>query len=202
RSLVDGLIEGNARDEGIREKISREIKDSGIRSVYDRLMEIDPEYAENISSNDEVRIVRALEVYALTGKTLTESFSDQKSIPLLNTFFIGLMMNRNVLVNRIEERVEHMVKNGLIEEVAKLIELGYAEKLKKLPTIGYSEVIEHLEGRINESTMLSEIKKHSRQYAKHQMTWFRSESRIHWIDIEEISDPASRIIEKWNNRTQ
>ncbi len=202
RSLVDGLIEGNARDEGIREKISREIKDSGIRSVYDRLMVIDPDYAENISSNDEVRIVRALEVYTLTGKTLTESFSEQKSAPLLNTFFIGLMMNRDVLVNRIEERVEHMVKNGLVEEVAKLMELGYAEKLKKLPTIGYSEVIEHLEGRINESTMLSEIKKHSRRYAKHQMTWFRAESRIHWIDIEEISDPASRIIKKWNNRTQ
>lgn len=200
RSLVDGLIEGNARDEAIREKISQEIKDLGIRSVYDRLTEIDPEYAENISHNDEVRIVRALEVYTLTGKTLTESFSDQKNAPLLNTLFIGLMMNREELVSRIEERVENMVKDGLVDEVAKLIESGYAEKLKNLPTIGYSEVIEHLEGRINESKMLSEIKKHSRRYAKHQMTWFRSDPRIQWIDIGEISDPASQIIEIWNNR--
>ena len=201
RSLLDGLIEGNARDDLVRENISQEIKDFGIQSVYDRLMEIDSDYAENISPNDEVRIVRALEVYTLTGKTLTESFSDQNSSPHLNTLFAGLMMNREELVSRIEERVDKMIKDGLVDEVAKLIESGYAEKIKKLQTIGYSEVIEHLEGRINESTMLSEIKKHSRRYAKHQMTWFRSDSRIHWIDVGEISDPASQIIEYWNNRT-
>ena len=199
RSLVDGLIEGNARDESIRENLSHEIADKGIQAVYDRLVEIDADYASTISSNDEVRIVRALEIYSLTGKTLTESISDQQA-PLVNTMFFGLQMNREDLVCRIEERVEKMVKNGLVNEVAKLIEAGYGEKLKKLPTIGYNEVIEHLEGRIDELTMLSEIKKHSRRYAKHQMTWFRSESRIHWIDLEKISDPVSRIIEDWNNR--
>lgn len=199
RSLIDGLIEGNARDESIRENISQEIADKGIQTVYDRLAGIDADYASTISSNDEVRIVRALEVYTLTGKTLSKSISDQQP-PLVNTLFFGLMMNRENLVIRIEERVEKMIENGLVNEVAKLIESGYGEKLKKLPTIGYSEVIEHLEGRIDEATMLSEIKKHSRRYAKHQMTWFRSESRIHWIDIEEISDPALKIIEGWNNR--
>jgi len=200
RSLVDGLFEGSARDDLIRENISREIKDFGIQTVYDRLLDVDADYATNISPNDEVRIVRALEVYTLTGKTLTESFSEQRSSPLLNTLFFGLMMKRENLLSRIEKRVEEMVKKGLVEEVAKLVESGYGAKLKKLPTIGYSEVIEHLEGRTNESTMLSEIKKNSKRYAKQQMTWFRSEMRIHWIDVGVISDPTAQIIEDWNNR--
>lgn len=199
RSLLDGLIEGIASDESIREKISQEIKDLGIQAVYDRLMEIDSDYAAGISSNDELRIVRALEVYEISGKTLTESISDQQA-PLINTLFFGIMMNREDLVSRIEARVEKMLENGLVDEVAKLIESGYGKKLKELPTIGYSEVIDHLEGRIDEATMLAKIKTHSRRYAKHQMTWFRSESRIQWINLDEINDPASQIIDDWNNR--
>lgn len=199
RSLLDGLIEGIARDDSIRKKISQEIKEHGIQTVYDRLTELDADYAANISSNDELRIVRALEVYEISGKTLTESISNQQA-PIINTLFYGLMMNRKDLVSRIEERVEKMIENGLVEEVAKLIESGYIENLKKLPTIGYNEVIEHLEGRIDEATMLANIKTNSRRYAKHQMTWFRSDSRIQWIDLDEINDPASQIIENWNNR--
>ena len=200
RSLVDGLFEGSARDDLIRKNISREIKEFGIQTVYDRLLKIDADYATNISPNDEVRIVRALEVYTLTGRTLTESFSEQQGSPLLNTLFFGLTMQRENLMSRIEKRVEEMVKKGLVEEVEKLIESGYGEKLKKLPTIGYSEVIEHLEGRMNESGMLSEIKKNSKRYAKQQMTWFRSEMRIQWIDLGAVGDPTAQIIEEWNNR--
>ena len=147
-----------------------------------------------------MRIVRALEVYEITGKTLSDSIKEQPASPLLNLAAFGLKMERAHLVKRIEERVDTMLANGLIEEVKGLLEAGYRESLKNLPTIGYREIISFIDGEFDEKTMIDKIKRNSRKYAKRQMTWFRSDDRIRWIDVEIVEDPANIILTEWRNR--
>ncbi|MCH7620168.1 MAG: tRNA (adenosine(37)-N6)-dimethylallyltransferase MiaA [Candidatus Marinimicrobia bacterium] len=197
RALLDGLFEGDTKSKAVREKISAEIEKSGIDHVYRKLETIDKDYAASISPNDSVRISRALEVYEITGKTLTEAFTAQAKTPLLKSLIFGLKLRRELLVKRVEERVDQMLSNGLVDEVRGLMESGQREPLKQLPTIGYSEVIEFLDGLISKDEMTAEIKKNSRRYAKRQMTWFRADKRIIWIDIESVRDPAEEIIERW-----
>ena len=201
RALLDGLFKGDTKSEAVREKILKEIENNGINEVYRKLETIDKEYAASISPNDGMRIVRALEVYEITGKTLTEIFAGQVKTPLLNSLTFGLMLVRELLVKRIEERIDDMLANGLIDEVRGLIESEQKEALKKIPTIGYSEVIEFLDGELDEIEMIKKIKKNSRRYAKRQMTWFRADKRIIWIDIESVRDPAEEIIEHWRTET-
>ncbi|MCH7886833.1 MAG: tRNA (adenosine(37)-N6)-dimethylallyltransferase MiaA [Candidatus Marinimicrobia bacterium] len=197
RALVDGLFTGESRSEELRESISDEIKHSGVKAAYERLVKIDAEYAKLISPNDEMRISRALEVYEITGKTLSESFAEQNDEPLLNILIFGLRMERKLLVSRIEERVEKMIASGLVEEVKQLIDAGHRENIQKIPTIGYNEVIEFLDGNINEVKMIMNIKVNSRRYAKRQMTWFKKDERINWIDMGSVNDVAEVVIAAW-----
>ncbi|MCH7495417.1 MAG: tRNA (adenosine(37)-N6)-dimethylallyltransferase MiaA [Candidatus Marinimicrobia bacterium] len=201
RALLDGLFEGDTKSKAVREKISAEIEKSGIEHVYRKLETIDKDYAASISPNDSVRISRALEVYEITGKTLTEAFTEQVKTPLLNSLTFGLKLGRELLVKRIEERVDDMLSNGLIDEVKGLMESGRRKPLRQIPTIGYSEVIEFLDGELDEIEMIKKIKKNSRRYAKRQMTWFRADKRIIWIDIESVRDPAEEIIGRWRTET-
>ena len=199
RAVVDGLFTGESRSEKVRESIAYEIKNNGLKSAYGKLLKIDEEYAMLISSNDELRITRALEVYELTGKTLSESFAEQNDEPLLNTLIIGLRMERKLLVSRIEERVEKMIASGLVEEVKQLLDAGCREAMQRIPTIGYNEVIKYLEGEIDEAKMIMNIKVNSRRYAKRQMTWFKKDERISWIDIDLKSNAAEVVVNAWRD---
>lgn len=199
RALVDGLFTGESRSEEVRESISEEIKRSGVKAAYERLVKIDAEYAGLISPNDQMRISRALEVYEITGRTLSESFSEQNDEPLLNIMIFGLRMERKLLVSRIEERVEKMIASGLVEEVKQLLDAGHRENMQKIPTIGYNEVIEFLDGKIDEAEMMMAIKINSRRYAKRQMTWFKKDERINWIDMDSVKDPAEVVIAAWRD---
>ena len=201
RALVDGLFRGDSRSEEVRESISGEIKNNGLNAAYEKLLKIDKEYASLISPNDEMRVTRALEVYELTGKTLSESFAEQKDKPLLKTLIIGLRIKRKLLVSRIEERVEKMMASGLVEEVKQLLDAGYREDMQKIPTIGYDEVINYLDGAIDEAKMIMDIKVNSRRYAKRQMTWFKSDKRIIWIDMDSVKDAANVVISAWHNNS-
>ena len=197
RALVDGLFTGESRSEEVRESISEGIKNSGVKAAYERLLMIDAEYAKLISPNDEMRISRALEVYEITGKTLSESFAEQNDEPLLNIMIFGLRIERKLLVSRIEERVEKMIASGLVEEVKQLLDAGHRENIQKIPTIGYNEVIEFLDGEIDEAEMMTAIKINSRRYAKRQMTWFKKDKRINWIDMDSVKNPAEVVIAAW-----
>jgi len=199
RALVDGLFTGESRNEKLRESISDEIKNSGVNAAYGRLLKIDAEYAKLISPNDEMRITRALEVYEITGKTLSETFAEQNDEPLLNILIFGLRMERKLLVSRIEERVEEMISSGLVEEVKQLLDAGHRENIQKIPTIGYNEVIEFLGGEIDEAGMITAIKINSRRYAKRQMTWFKKDKRINWIDIDLVKDASEVVIAAWRD---
>ena len=199
RALVDGLFSGESRSEEVRKSISDGIKNSGVKAAYERLLKIDAEYAKLISPNDEMRISRALEVYEITGKTLSESFAEQNDEPLLNIMIFGLRIERKLLVSRIEERVEKMIASGLVEEVKQLLDAGHRENMQKIPTIGYNEVIEFLDGEIDEAEMMSAIKINSRRYAKRQMTWFNKDKRINWIDMDSVKNAAEVVIAAWRD---
>ena len=200
RALVDGLFTGDSRSDEVRKSISGEIKKSGVNAAYERLLKIDEEYAKLISRNDEMRISRALEVYEITGKTLSESFAEQNDEPRLNTLIFGLRMERKLLVSRIEERVEKMIATGLVEEVKQLLDEGHREDLLKIPTIGYNEVIAFIDGEIDETKMLNDMKVNSRRYAKRQMTWFKKDERINWIDMDLVNDAAKVVITAWRDK--
>ncbi len=199
RALIDGLFTGESRSDEVRESLSAEVKNSGLEVMYEKLLKIDADYAKLISPNDEMRITRALEVYEITGRTLSESFAQQSDEPLLNSLIIGLRMERKLLISRIEERVEKMIASGLVEEVKQLLEAGYREDIKKIPTIGYNEVIDYLDGEIDESRMIIDIKVNSRRYAKRQMTWFKKDERIVWIDIDFEKNAAEVVIAAWRD---
>ena len=199
RALVDGLFTGESRSDEVRESLSAEVKNSGLEAMYEKLLKIDADYAKLISPNDEMRITRALEVYEITGRTLSESFAQQTDEPLLNSLIIGLRMKRKLLISRIEERVEKMIASGLVEEVKQLLEAGYREDIKKIPTIGYNEVIDYLDGEIDESRMIIDIKVNSRRYAKRQMTWFKKDERIVWIDMDFEKNAAEVVIAAWRD---
>ena len=200
RALVDGLFTGDSRSDEVRKSISGEIKNNGVNAAYERLLKIDEEYAKLISRNDEMRISRALEVYEITGKTLSESFAEQNDEPRLNTLIFGLRMERKLLVSRIEERVEKMIATGLVEEVKQLLDAGHREDLLKIPTIGYNEVIAFIDGEIDETKMLNDMKVNSRRYAKRQMTWFKKDERINWIDMDFVKDAAEVVITAWRDK--
>ncbi|MBU5426609.1 tRNA (adenosine(37)-N6)-dimethylallyltransferase MiaA [Tissierella pigra] len=161
----------------------------GNKYLHEMLKNIDIESAERISINDRKRIIRAIEIFEITGKTMTEFNKNfREPIEEYNLVMIGLNMNREKLYNRINRRVDIMVEEGLIEEVKKLLEMGYKKELVSMQGIGYKEIVMYLEGEISLDESMEKIKQGSRNYAKRQLTWFRRDNRIKWIDIDEFNN--------------
>ncbi|MST99950.1 tRNA (adenosine(37)-N6)-dimethylallyltransferase MiaA [Tissierella pigra] len=161
----------------------------GNKYLHEMLKNIDIESAERISINDRKRIIRAIEIFEITGKTMTEFNKNfREPIEKYNLVMIGLNMNREKLYNRINRRVDIMVEEGLIEEVKKLLEMGYKKELVSMQGIGYKEIVMYLEGEISLDESMEKIKQGSRNYAKRQLTWFRRDNRIKWIDIDEFNN--------------
>lgn len=165
-----------------RDKLEKLAEKQGLEFVYDKAMQVDPEAMKKISKNDKKRIFRVLEIYNATGKTKTEQEieSRRKENPY-NFKIFGINMEREKLYERINLRVDIMIKQGLVQEVENII-----KKYKGFPTamqaLGYKEVIEYLKGEINEEEMVEKIKRESRRYAKRQITWFKRNENIIWLD--------------------
>lgn len=152
-------------------------------SNYAELRRIDPPTADRLHPNDQTRIVRALEVYHQTGKTLSESstaFKEQK--PPYESVIIGLTMDRESLYRRIDARVDGMMANGLLDEVRGILLGGYDAKAPSLQGLGYKELIKHFHGELSLDEAVELIKRETRRYAKRQWTWFRRDPRIVWFD--------------------
>ncbi|MBC7074875.1 MAG: tRNA (adenosine(37)-N6)-dimethylallyltransferase MiaA [Syntrophomonadaceae bacterium] len=173
----------------VREKWNRLIDEKGLDFVYKRLKAIDEDYAAKISPNDRKRIVRALEVYEITGRP----FSDQqtKTPNAYNLAVVGLYLERQELYARIDARVEEMLQKGLIEEVQGLRLKGYDLSLNSMQALGYKEVYLYLEGLVTKDEMINEIKRETRRYAKRQYTWFNKDRRIYWINITDYPNESS-----------
>ena len=167
----------------VRERWNREIEDKGLQFVYNHLRTIDPVYADKISSNDQKRIVRALEVYELTGEAF--SIQQNKTENTYNLAVVGLYLERLELYQRIDMRVDTMLQNGLVEEVQTLREKGYDLSFNSMQALGYKQAFNYLEGFISREQMAEEIKRETRRYAKRQYTWFNKDKRIYWINVLE-----------------
>jgi tRNA dimethylallyltransferase len=163
----------------------------GLEFVYKKLQTLDPEYAGKISSNDRKRIIRALEVFDLTGRPFSEF--QTRNIGKYNLVAIGLNVNREDLYLQIEQRVDEMIEMGLVDEIMKLLEADYGPELNSMQALGYKQVYCYAEGLLTYTEMLNEIKKETRRYAKRQLTWFRKDNRITWISPQEFSDYSEMV---------
>jgi len=143
------------------------------------LRRVDPEAAQTIDMRNKRRVIRALEVNLLTGSTF--SAQRKKGKPLFNAFIIGIALPREKLYEKISRRIDSMIEEGLVDEVQRLLDAGYNPSLPSLSGIGYQEIIRYLRDEISIEKAVQDIKQHSRQFARRQLTWLRSDKRVHWV---------------------
>lgn len=191
-----------ASDENIRAKFEQIKEEFGNEYLLNILREIDPKSAERINVNDTKRVIRAIEIYKITGKPMSlHNKNFRKENNDYDLVMIGLNMDRKNLYDRINHRVDAMIEKGLVDEVNGLLKSGYEKDLISMQAIGYKEIIMYLEGSITFDRAIELIKQGSRNYAKRQLTWFRRDNRINWFDIDEyenIDELASVAIEYIN----
>ncbi len=201
RSLIDGFFEEKIESPEIRNMLYEKLNSKGKEYLYNELMQVDVISAETMIPQNFRRVIRALEVYYVTGKQMSSHQEIKMKIDF-KTVQIGLMFDRKQLYNRINERVDNMLDNGLIDEVKNLVKknIDY-NKHYSLNTVGIKEVFMYLEGKYDYESMVKYMKQNSRRYAKRQMTWFRKDKRINWIDVNEESresDLVDEIIKIFN----
>lgn len=173
----------------LREFYENQALEYGNQYIHDKLKTVDPVSAERVHPNDIKRVIRALEVYEETGKPMSEYYKDfRKPSDKYNIVMIGLKMDREKLYERINKRIDIMMDNGLVEEVKGLLDMGYSEDLNSMQAIGYKEIISYLNGEYSLEEAIETLKRGSRRYAKRQITWFRKEPRVYWIDLDETRD--------------
>ncbi len=187
QSLVEGFYEGPSANKTIRAELSKRMELEGGVSLLSELKKIDPVSASNMLPSNSHRIIRALEVYQLTGVPMSKHQSSKIEIDFVPCF-AGLQWERKKLYDRINRRVDWMFEQGLLDEVKLLIQRGYNSSINALKTVGYKEVFEHLEGITTYERMVELIKQNSRRFAKRQLTWFRGNKRILWFDIKDETD--------------
>jgi tRNA dimethylallyltransferase len=190
------------KDDEYRAYLAEQAEKQGKEYVHALLEEVDPESYKRLYPNDLKRVIRALEVYKLTGQTIGEfnKNDDIYDIPYKVYYFV-LNMNREKLYERINLRVDKMLQKGLIEEVIKLKEMGYNSDMQSMKGIGYKEILYYLDGRITLGEAIEMIKQGSRNYAKRQLTWFRKDERVHWVDkdlFNNDNEVADFIINSFN----
>ena len=189
-SIINPLFTGPAKDIKYRESLEEEAKLQGKKYLYDKLSKIDPVSALKIEPNDLRRIIRALEVYKSSGKTI--SYLQKKALnenPKFKYHIIGLKRSRENLYKRINLRVDKMIKEGFIEEARMLRKMGFKEDLNSMHGLGYKQVDKHFNGIYTEEEAIDLIKIETRHYAKRQMTWFNNKIKnIEWINLDETNE--------------
>ena len=182
-----------------RKALEKKAEKEGLLALYNEAQKIDPNAMQLISPNDKKRIIRVLEIYHQTGKTKTMLEAESKLEPSPYKYIVfAIDMDREKLYNRINKRVDTMIERGLIEEVENLV-----KKYKNLPTaiqgLGYKEVVQYLNGNITKEEMIEKIKMETRRYAKRQLTWFRKDKSIKWLDgLKPVSENIQCILEEYS----
>ena len=189
-----GFAGGHAGGE-VRKTLQKRLEAEGIEPLLEELRQVDPETAKRLHPADEKRILRALEVYLETGKTISAHNAETKDLPpRYDAIWIGLRFaDREDMKALIDRRVDKMAEEGLVEEVRALLESGLPRNATALQAIGYKEFLGVLEGTATEAEALAEVKLRSRQYAKRQLTWLRRNRDIHWIEWEKERDFAKAL---------
>ncbi|MEN6424680.1 MAG: tRNA (adenosine(37)-N6)-dimethylallyltransferase MiaA [Phycisphaerales bacterium] len=196
KALLYGLFEGPGSDELIRAELRAQTQRDGPAKLHKALCQIDPEAAGRIDPNDAKRIIRALEVYRLTGKPIS-SFQKQFDAqqPMHDWTILGLRREKAEESHRMNARVRKMIELGLVQEVGSLLAEEKPLSQQARCAIGYAEIIEHLQGRMNLEDAVEEIKKNTRRLAKGQRTWFKTFKGVRWIDVG-TEEPAEAVIER------
>jgi tRNA dimethylallyltransferase len=198
RTLLKGLCSAPPSDPILRKVLQLEAIEQGHDRLYARLATVDPMAAAQLHPRDESKVIRALEVYQLSGRRMSEfqqehGFTERPFSALI----IGLNRDRGALYRRIESRIDWQLAHGLIEETRQLLAQGYRRESGAMKGLGYRQVAEHLAGEYDAAEMIRRFKRDTRQYAKRQLTWFRKEPGIQWLTIEEsesVQHTASLVI--------
>ncbi len=184
----------------IRSDLGERAAREGSRALHTDLSRLDPETAQRLHPNDARRIIRALEVYYRTGKPISEHRRMRKDEQPFDLVMVGLTMERGDLYQRIESRVDRMMREGLLQEVQRLLAMGYGPNLYSMQALGYKEMVSHVQGDLSLDEAVRLLKRNTRHFAKRQMTWFRRDARIQWIIMGEhkkgavvVEDIASRV---------
>ena len=186
-SLMKGLEFAPLPESGVRQELTRIAQEQGIEVLMDKLRAVDPESAERIPPSNQKRVIRALEIYLESGKTMTQhNLETQQRPPKYEPLWIGLdYVNREALYARINRRVDLMVEQGLLEELQRLLAQGIPENATSMQAIGYKELMGYIRGECSLEEAKELLKQSSRRYAKRQRTWFRRNPKIHWFLLED-----------------
>lgn len=201
KALIDGLMNEVSTDLDYREYLYKKREQFGNQYLYDELLKVDPLSAEKMLPQNWKRVIRALEVYKLTGKSINEFHKYHSRNIDFQFLQFGLNWQRNILYAKIDKRVDEMINNGLVNEVDTILKMGFSNTLYSLNTVGYKEIIEFLESKITLERAVELIKRNTRRYAKKQLTWFNADSRINWMKIEnsnQILELSDKIIKSIN----
>ena len=196
KAVSEGLFEGPGADPEVRQVLKARAAAEGLSALHAELTRVDPDAARRISPRDEKRIIRALEVYELTGEPISRLQQQWDSQRLrYDCVFIGLRRPKEVINRRINARVKEMIRKGLRDEVASLLAEPKGLSDQASQALGYAEMIEHLKGKYTLEQAVEWIKINTRQFAKRQRTWFRHFRNVQWIDIQE-DDTIEKVSEK------
>jgi tRNA dimethylallyltransferase len=195
KTLTQGLFAGPGQDRELRRSLEQEIKDKGLPVLYAQLVAIDQSVSATIHPNDRQRIIRALEVYRITGKPLSawqkEHAFQEEPYEILK---IGLLRERADLYEQINRRSERMIEDGLLEEVRGLLARGFGLDLKPLRSVGYRQMGAVIRGELDLSEAAAEMKQETRHLAKRQLTWFRRDSEIRWYHPEKQKEEIFQVV--------
>lgn len=194
KALIDGIFAAPPEDKELREELKKEAEEKGEVVLHERLKRIDPETADKLHPNDTRRIIRALEVYELTGRTISSKKEETEGgiTSQYDYRIFGMELARDLLYERINKTVEKMFDEGLLEEVKKLRKRDLSKTAAK--ALGIKEISSYLEGATGLEGAAEELKKNTRQYAKRQLTWFRADKRIEWVDADRDTPEIVRDI--------
>lgn len=198
KALTRGLFDGVGQDPKVRDQLNGEMARSGLPALYARLTKIDPGVVSTIHPNDRQRIVRALEVYEMTGKPISQwqkehAFGEEP----YEVLKIGLNRERGELYDRINRRCERMIEDGLLDEVRGLVDKGYGLDLKALCSVGYRQMGAVIRGDMALAEALDEMKQETRHLAKRQLTWFRADKDVRWFHPERDRVEIARSAEQF-----
>ncbi len=188
KAIVDGIFNEVETDPEYREELIAQREKKGNEYLYEMLRLKDPVAAAELLPQNWKRIIRALEVNKLTGKSIKDFHRDYKREDDFSFFQFGLNWEREKLYSRIEKRVDQMIESGLVEEVKSVLNEGFNKKMNALNTVGYKEIFDFLDGKISLDRAIELIKRNTRRYAKRQLTWFRRDERIKWINVGESTE--------------
>jgi len=188
KAIVEGLWNDVDTDSAFRQKLMEEKEEFGNQFLYDKLVKVDSKSAETMLPQNYKRVIRALEVFHLTGKSLVDFHQEHKRKSDYVFYQFGLDWKREVLYNNIDKRVDEMIQDGLVDEVKSILEMGYSPELNSLNTVGYKEIISYLNGEYDIERAIELIKRNTRRFAKRQLTWFRKDENIKWFAINDKNE--------------